>query len=537
MANKNLFNTRTGRGPSADTTNKAGGRAHSFDSKHALAQLVATGCLGDTFYASAKEQLDEILQLADGCDPEFVAKVAVYGRKRAHMKDTPALLAAWLFANGHSALLKPVFGRVVDNARMLRNFVQIVRSGRLGRKSLGSAGKRLVQDWLASRTDEQLFRASVGNDPSLADIIKMAHPRPANKAREALYAYLIGKPHREEDLPAVVREYEGFKRNGGDTPPNVEFRMLTSLALNDGHWKQIARDARWQMTRMNLNTFARHNVFSEKEMVDLISRRLSDTEEVRKSRCFPYQLFTAYKNAAVEVPVEVKNALQDALEVATNNIPEYPGKVWIFPDVSGSMGSPATGHRYRATTTVTCRDVAALFSAAVLRRNPTAEVLPFADKLFSNIRLNGRDTVVTNAERMSRLPLPGGGTNCSLPLRELNRQKKRGDLLIYVSDNQSWMDSMGWNNSYGLWGQRVVSSSTSAQSEWEAFRKRNPGAKMVCIDIQPYKDSQLKESKGSVLNVGGFSDAVFDVIANFAKHGDEAPRWVEEIERGVDLEG
>ena len=100
---------------------------------------------------------------------------------------------------------------MIDDGRMLRNFVQIVRSGQTGRKSLGTRPKRLVQRWLAQRSDEALFRAAVGNDPSLADVIKMVHPRPTSAARRALYAYLIGRPHDAAALPALVREFERYK--------------------------------------------------------------------------------------------------------------------------------------------------------------------------------------------------------------------------------------------------------------------------------------------------------------------------------------
>src|SRR5207253_9173704 len=121
----------------------------------------------------------------------FVARAAVYCRERGFMKDVPALLCAVL-ATRDGALLESVFDRVIDDGRMLRNFVQIVRSGQTGRKSLGTRPKRLVQRWLAQRSDEALFRASVGNDPSLADVEKMVHPRPDTAARKALYGYLIG---------------------------------------------------------------------------------------------------------------------------------------------------------------------------------------------------------------------------------------------------------------------------------------------------------------------------------------------------------
>ena len=98
------------------------------------------------------------------------------------MKDMPALLAAVLAARD-VRLLERVFDRVIDTPRMLRTFVQIVRSGVTGRKSLGTAPRRAIRRWLETRSDEQLFAASVGNDPSLADIVKMVHPKPATAAR------------------------------------------------------------------------------------------------------------------------------------------------------------------------------------------------------------------------------------------------------------------------------------------------------------------------------------------------------------------
>ena len=42
------------------------------------------------------------------------------------------------------------------------------------------------------------------------------------------------------------------------------------------------------------------------------------------------------------------------------------------------MSSPVTGHRgRRATTKMRCADVAALFAAAILRRNPDSVIVPF----------------------------------------------------------------------------------------------------------------------------------------------------------------
>ena len=179
-----------------------------------LAQYAATGCLNSTFYATGEEQLETTLALCNEVDPAFIGKAAVYCREKGHMKDMPAILCAVLSSKDRD-VFKSVFRRVLTNARMIRTFVQIMRSGATGRKSLGSLPKRLIQEWLASLSDEQVFAASVGNDPSLTDIVKMVHPKPGNAGREALYAYVIGKSKTMAEMPEIVLNYERFKNGGG----------------------------------------------------------------------------------------------------------------------------------------------------------------------------------------------------------------------------------------------------------------------------------------------------------------------------------
>ena len=507
-----LFKSSSGRLPATDTCNEAGGKAFTLGPQLTLAQYVATGCLNGTFYATAETQLDTVLKMAAACDAEFVAKTAVFSRQRGFMKDVPALLAAHL-AQRDPVLLRKVFARVIDDGKMLRNFVQIIRSGVTGRKSLGTAPKRLVQRWLTARTDDQLLRASVGQHPSLADIVKMVHPKPNTPQRQALYGWLCSRKVEAQLLPPLVQGFEAFKESRDALAlPDVPFQMLTALELGPAHWSQIARTASWQTTRMNLNTFARHGVFADPDLTPLIVDRLRDPEKVRKARVFPYQLMAAYANVSADVPGEVKEALQDAMETATQNVPAIAGKVWILPDVSGSMQSPVTGYRTGSTTAVRCLDVAALVTACFLRNNRGAEVLPFTDRLVP-VDLNPRDTVLTNAAKLAALP--PGATDCSVPVAEMTRRKAKGDLVIIVSDNESWADTQ-------------KGPGTALMVQWEAFRKRNPGAKLVCLDIQPNASSQAPE-RADVMNIGGFSDSVFEVIAAFADGTLRADHWVSVI--------
>jgi 60 kDa SS-A/Ro ribonucleoprotein len=409
-----------------------------------------------------------------------------------------------------------------------------------------SAGtcRHAIRDWFASKSSHAIFKASIGNDPSMRDILRMARPRPDSKEKAALYGYLKGAEldkktgayrtynkdgsvryeHPFEALPQIVREYEQYKMTKEGTPPNVDFRMLDSLGLGQSEWTDIARNAPWMMTRMNLNTFARHGVFEDTEVSDLIAARLSNREQIEKSRAFPYQLMSAWKATSgnEKVPHNVREALQDAMEIAIDNVPKINGQVFVCVDTSGSMGSPVTGDRrgYGApSTSVSCVDVAGLIASSVVRNNSSAQVLTFKSDAV-RVELNPRDTVLTNTEKLASA---GGGTNCSSALAKLNQERATGDVIIYVSDYESWVDSdYGYGGGYG--------AGTGMLSEWSNFQERNPNAKLVCIDLTPGSNSQVKE-RPNILQVGGFSDTVFDVVKNFIEHGDSDNHWVDEIEK------
>ena len=512
MANKNLFSSALAKFlPRADTVNQAGGVAFTYSPEHKLAQLAATGTLADGFYADAATQLAETLKAVWAVDAEFVAKTAIYARQSGAMKDMPALLTATLTMSDPD-LAVIVFKRVIDNGRMLRNFVQIMRSGQTGRTSLGSRPKRLVREWLEAASIKQLMQAATGKDPSLADIVKMVHPAPATDERRAFYGWLIGKPYDVAALPKEIAAFEAWKRDPSLELPDVPFEWLTAFPLSAEQWGQIAGRMGWQALRMNLNTLARKGAFAVPGVTEMVAARLGDETAMERVRPAPYQLMVALDQVADGVPLAVQASLEKALELSIANVPALQGNVVVCPDVSGSMGSPATGYRKGASSKVRCIDIAALVAAAVLRTNRTAQVMPFEVSVV-NLVLDPYARVAVNAVKLAKIG--GGGTNVSAPLAELNRKKAKVDTVIIVSDNESWIDP-------------ARRGSTATMDEWNKLKGRNPGAKLICIDIQPYGTTQAK-NREDIMNVGGFTDAVFDAMARFANN--ETRDWVEIIEQ------
>ncbi len=514
MANKALFSSRA-EVALADTRNHADGVAYKLSDRQTLAQLAATGCLNQTYYIDERTQLDELLAAAAAVDADFLAKTAIYTRRHGFMKDTPALLLAVLASISPQHLCQ-AFPRVIDNGKMLRNFVQILRSGVTGRKSLGTRPKKLVQTWLNTASDEMLLRASVGQSPSLSDVIRMVHPKPTSAKREAFFAWLIGKPCDVRLLPRVVQEYLMFRESPTGAPvPDVPFQMLTSLPLTKKQWAKVAERGGWQMVRMNLNTFLRHGVFELRGTMRRVADRLADPEAITKARVFPYQLMAAWMNVDKKMPTQICDALAKAMEIAVRNTPELGSRVVVCPDVSGSMTMSVTGYRKGSTSAVTCMDVAALVAAAVLRKNPQARIMPFDTKVH-DVHIRPKDRIVDNARKLASFF--GGGTACSAPLAKLNAEKARADLVILVSDNESWAD------------RPYYSGGTPVMEQWVKLKRRCPDAKLVCLDIAPYATTPAHE-RPDVLNIGGFSDQVFELIAAFAQDRLGPDHWVGEIEK------
>jgi 60 kDa SS-A/Ro ribonucleoprotein len=552
--------------PAADTKNEAGGKAYSMSNEAALAQFVATSCLNGTFYMTPKDQLETVKKLMEGCSPEFLGKMAVYGRQVSFMKDMPALVCAHLAADNGSGggrttpvqeakqkVLNKVFPHVIDSGTMVRNFTQMIRSGALGRKSFGECPRGLIRKWFTSRSPASIFHQSIGNNPTLGDVIRLSRPKPDSPEKAALFAYLCGAKvvdegegkvlrtyfldktdrqvkvaheHPFANLPQLVRDFEAWKVDQTLPQPKLNFRFLDGIKkLSTAEWTEIARNANWMTTLKSLNTYKEHGVFDQPGMVELISARLADAAEIAKVRVFPYQILIAYIASEGKVPAKVRDALHDALEAATRNVPSFQGQVYLCADVSGSMSSGrVTGDKGTAATVVRCIDVAALYAASVLRVNKTAKVIPFEVGVVpvERLSLEPRDTVMTNARKLAAIG--GGGTNCAAPLNMLNQQKAMGDLVIFISDYESWADGPNAHNG----------KATAMLEQWAIYKARNPNAKLVCIDLTPRANHQVVE-RPDILQVGGFSDNVFSVVSRFAEGGWDKNHWLQEINQ-IDLD-
>lgn len=536
MAQKRLFKMNY-HGPKIQklTTNEAGGLAYKLSPKEQLAQFAATCTFNNTFYTSAEQQLKQLDVLLntiqkENISNEFIARCAVYAREKGHLKDIAAYLLAILCQNHRHAidLVDKIFFRVCNNSKMLLNFVQIIRSGKVGRTSFGSHIKKLIQKWLTNKDPKQLFLASVGHaNPSLADTIKMVHPKAVSEAQNNMFAYLLGKNWRFDLLPVELQQFEVLKTqellDKANCSSNIEqlnvpdipFRCLTNLNLSIYQWCDIALRMPWNTLRQNINNLQRKGIFDGIDgdmFTEEICTILTNRAEIQKSLALPYQLLTTFQNIK-DVPVLIKLAIQDAMEIATENVPALNGKTLVAVDVSGSMSSKIT-----EKSVTSCVDVAALIASSLLRKNEkNTKVVLFDTKLYEP-DLNPRDSVLTNAKKIA---MDGGGTSISEAFLYLLNCGVNYNNILLISDNESWADNSFWGRT------------TSSKALWEQYLNTvNKNARLINLDLLPNTSRQIPSYAGKVLCVGGASDVVFSIFDSFF-NGDNTS-FVEIIE-GVEL--
>lgn len=482
MANKKVFSNSNQ--TSNVVNNAAGGTAIALTEKEALAKYVTTSTINDTYYATAEEQVSQIQTLVKSItDNKFIAKCAIYGRTVAGMKDTPAYLLNVLY-DRDKQLFKQVFPIVVDSGRMLRTFSQMARSDMFKRNLSNKTFRSVFQDWFDSKSPDFVFRNSMGNDPSVADIVKMTHVK-GNKNQDII-SYLLGKPYNVENLPQNLQNYLAWQKDRSLPVPDVDFKLLDSYNLTTSEWTHVLKTCSWNTLRMNLATFERHGVFNDRKNLLFAANKL--VEKVPRS-IFPYQVYSAYLMNSSNLVLA--NALNEVMEKSVENIPQIVGKTVIAVDTSGSMGSRVGN----AHSSITCKQVASMFAASIARRCSESLIVPFDTRVHDTIK-NSTMSILTLAEKLSKYG--GGGTDIPSALRYVLDRNVEFDNFIVISDNESWVD-----RSYGL---------ESFDSLW---KKNAKNRKMVSLDLIPNRYSNVNNNRPNNMFVGGFNDSVFQVVSTF----------------------
>lgn len=481
------------------------------DARRFLARLVWAGGIA---------RPADLRAAADAVAPDFLSRAAVLAAGRGHDRIAIPLLA--VLSRRDPIRFARAFGRVVTTGDRLRAFVRCMRSGQAGRRSLGTRPKAMVRDWLDRATEAELLAASVGNDPSLADLLRLVHPKPASTERAALYRWLLGDRSADLPLPPLVAALQTFRTAPVGEPPDVPPDLLTHLDLTPAQWASLARRMPLDALLRRLNFLRRKGAFDDPATLSLVAARLRDPVALDVSGVGPFRLLSLLRALDPAAPQDLHAALAAALERAAERVAAVTGPVVLCLDVSGAMARRATDRPRGAATAVDCNDVSALMLAALARGNRSVRLLPYADTV-ATFTLTPEDTIPRLSKQLAAAP--GRASRIRLPLDHLKAQKKPVGLVVIVTANAAW----------GHWaGQDDPQADLDA---WQRIRAHNPKARLVCLQIRPdiRRHGPIALPRGrDVLHLSGFSDDVFDRIAEFVEDRSGEDYWIGQIEATAD---
>ena len=503
------------------TSTFEGGAAFTRDAKSDLFFFAAVNMAGEaTFYEPAPtrdQRFRDLVQATTRQDPDWVARFVPYLRGEMNMRSAAIVMAA------ESALARragtnrkatiPVRKMVAD--AMLRadepaEFIAYWKQ-RTGKATLPGGVQRGVADAARRLYTE---RAALKYDGSatqwrMADVVALAKPMPVEPWQADLFDYLADRRWKRdtvrvtERLPilsayrAAMALPQGERRAWFLDDPSrlaaagMTWEQLSSLGPMDAAaWQAIVPHMGLMALCRNLRNLDRAGV-SDK-VAATVCARLTDPEEVRRSRQFPFRFLSAYRAAP---GLRWGQALEQALSAATANIPALPGRTLVLVDTSGSMLSPVS-----AKSAVRHVDVGALFGVALAARGCDVDLVGFASGAFRH-KLTKASSVLRQTEAFCRrIGEVGNGTETVAALKASFR---RHDRVVIVSDMQAFRYP-------GYESGRDVSVS-------DAIPQHVP---MFGINTNGYAAASIDASRPNRFEVGGFSDALFRMISLLSRGQD-----------------
>lgn len=489
----------------SETRNHEGALAHVHSLRDQVRNYLRTGTLSGTFYVGASQLVTETIETLRRFgeqDAVALAEEAISAREDGYMRTLPILATVVLSGLPNKELFRETAKRVLKVPRDVAQFVEICKSGAVpGAQKFAGCRIGPVAKFLEGLSQYHGIKGTQSKSMALRDLVRLSHPRPGDERSRELLGWLSG--HVEGGaivLNEQVRALEALKSTSdvetqvslireGRLPYEAVSAVVTSPDVKV--WRALLEQAPLFNLMRNLRTFTRHGVFQDVEAVTLAVAKLSRPDAMRQAKILPFRAYQAWKAYSCEQGADLRivAALSDALTNSVANLPLFGGRVCIAPDVSGSMHVPIKDDR--KGDGLQCNEVAALFAAGLLARCPNAIVLPFEARVV-DIRLNPRDSVLTNAQTISRIG--GGGTSVAAPVERLIAQRDKVDLFVGLTDSEEWIGSF--------------------DESWRKYKAEvAPAAKAVLVTVVPDQYRVVPESTPDVHYVHGWSDAVMRFVS------------------------
>jgi len=484
-----------------NTTTFEGGPAFTRDAKSELFLLAATNMVGeDTFYEKAADRDDRFANLVKAVayeDPDWLRRFIPWLRDEANMRSAAVVAAAEAIKfgiTGGRQLVKNTLLRA-DEPMELLSYWFTTHGKKLPKplkRGVADAALKLFNEYAALKYDSQ------GHAFRMGDVIDLTHPKADADWQNALFKYLLDRRHnRDIEVPSILGMV-GARQRIEAIPADKRRALISSEGWDDlaksagitweymSSWIPGGMDAKaWEavIPQMGYTALLRNlRNFDEAKIgdkaADYVEQYLMTPENVAKSRQFTYRFWSAYKNCP---SVRWSKALEKALDLSTQNIPEYPGKTLILTDTSASMTNPVS-----AKSNIKLFEIAAVFAAAVHKKSERTRLISFATS-SEELDIRGLSVLRTVEFVHSRNGKVGYGTNLGAALKQHYAGENR---VVVFSDEQT------------------------------ADQVPKLNVPVYVFNVGGYKATPFKVGNNGVFEIGGFTDKAFQMISTIESHKD-----------------
>lgn len=453
----------------AQRRNSAGGFAWKVDLWKQLDRFLLLGTDGGTYYAGEAELTASNADNLRRCiarDGLRVVRRAVEISDAGRAKDNSQAIfalavaaAARDFATRREALESlPKVCRTGTHLLHFASFVTLFRGW-------GPALRRAVARWYLDRDvaslAHQLVKYRQRDGWSQRDLVRLAHPAPADEARRKVLGWAAGRLASADDLPAeadVLLGFERLRRLAGAGPHEAQVAEAAALVARHGLPREavpthllpepLVQEALLPQMPLgalvrNLGNLSKSGVLAahRRDVVARVCERLLDRKALTRARLHPFSLLAAlltYRSGHSnrgrgEWPVvpAVVDALEEAFQLSFRSVEPTGKRFLLGVDVSASM----TCGDVCGVPDLSPRLAAACLAMTLIRTEPSVRTMAFAHE-FRPLDLDGRTRLADVADAMDAMDF--GGTDCALPMLWALERRIPVDVFVVLTDNETW---------------------------------------------------------------------------------------------------
>ena len=538
--------------------NAMGENAYQLSAKEELVSTCMTTFLsGDHYYETEKEIVNRIVNKLNEVDPLFAAKLALYVRNEGNLRSVSHLIAATIAKRASGTeWSKRFYNKIVvrpdDMSEILSAYAVQNKMDLKKIRKIPNAIKKGFKTALERLDAYQIDKYKMNSrQVKMLDLVNLFHPKGTQRNQQA-YHNLVNGESLAGLYASKVLEKEMTKAGQKTQGKSVQEKEAAKKEAIENVLSNVKG-----MPIMNLLRNLRNIILYAPKSVDDACAQLTNETAVLNSRLLPFRFATAYeeiekmsfsdKKSDTSIAFEedynnqtitatefaklkekVLNAIEDALQISCQNIPELEGNTAILIDHSGSVrGDGGGSSRVSAFSKTTTAMIGNLFGSMMAYRQKNVYIGLFGDRLIPVKVDRSQRLLDFNKKSFDKGANCGGGTEQGIYdfFRQAVREKKKIDNIIVFSDCQ--IGSSGSTSWYGTSG---TERSATFQDLIKQFRKINPLCNIIVVDIHNTRGNNVFYKPERVLNIAGWSTNIFDVIKSNTKGFGAILKEIEAIE-------